>query len=238
MRWEKPFFLHLQVPRETLAARLPQGLTLDAEGDEAVISLVALEVIGPAPRLVERSPLAPLVRYRQLNVRTYVRGARGRGLYFLDARVDRRWPMVARALGWPYRRDPELAYTADTAAVAVRAAGIAVKGLPAPKLPAEIQPDAPERPWLERYLSYGVFPGGALYVVRVGHRHWRTRPVIIDPDSSIDLGELGPGKIHSAQLAESVDVQIDEVMPASEQPAGRLRRLVERTAFRLVQTTP
>src|SRR5688572_25135393 len=112
MRWETPFFMHLAVPRERVAARLPEGLELDRDVAEATVSLVALAAIGPAPRLIERSPLAKLIRYYQLNLRTYVRGAKGPGIFIFDARVDRFWPTAARVAGWPYRRDGELAFTA------------------------------------------------------------------------------------------------------------------------------
>ena len=242
MRWETPFFIHLAVPPEKISARLPRGLELDPDAGEATVSVVALGVVGPAPRFVERSPLSALVRYRQLNVRTYVRGPRGRGLYFLDARVDRFWPAVARLAGWPYRRDAELAFTADASAVALKAAGITVKGLPSPDLPTEPPRENAERSLLERYLSYGSptkpLPGG-LYAVRVGHPHWQVRPVAIDPDSRIDLGhDLGAGaKIVSAQLAESLEVTIDEVMTATE-GAGRIERAVQSLTRRLVWSTP
>jgi uncharacterized protein YqjF (DUF2071 family) len=236
MRWETPFFVHFSVPPERVAARLPAGLALDPEAGEATISLVAQGTVGPAPRLIERSPLARLARYDQLNIRTYVNGPRGRGIYLFDTRVDRLWPMVARLAGMPYRRDDELAFTADPHAVAVVARGIDVKGLPAPDLPALVEKDKLEHRLLERYLAYGTSPTNLLYVVRVGHPHWRTRDVAIDPDWKADLGDLGEGQLISAQLAESMDVNVDEVMVAEKRP-GLVRRLEEAAALRLVRLT-
>lgn len=240
MRWDDPFFVHFAVPRARLAAKLPAGLELEVDGDEATVSLVALRATGPAPRLVERSPLARLVSYAQLNLRTYVTGPRGRGVFFLDSRVDRRWPTLARLAGWPYRRDAKLAYTAEPHAVALLASGVNVKGLPAPELPALVEKDAPERGLLERYLSYGEAPGGMVFVVRVGHPHWRTRQVVVDPDFQIDLGDVAGGekpRLISAQLGESVDVTIDEVVPASE-PSGLLERAYNAALLQLVRSTP
>jgi uncharacterized protein YqjF (DUF2071 family) len=237
MRWETPFFVHLAVPPEQVAARLPAGLELDPDAGDATVSLVALGAVGPAPRFVERSPLARLVRYDQLNVRTYVKGPRGRGLYFFESRVDRLWPTVARIGGWPYRVDRELAFTADPQGVAVKAAGIDVKGLPSPELPALPEKDSLERSLLERYLSYGSPPAGPLYVVRVGHRPWRVRAVALDPDVRLDLGELGVARPISAQLAESLDVTVDEIMPAVP-AAGRVRRALGAATLRLVWSSP
>jgi uncharacterized protein YqjF (DUF2071 family) len=235
MRWEKPLFVHLAVPRATVEARLPASLTLDPEAGETTVSLVALGCVGPAPRLIERTPLSFLARYRQLNVRTYVQGPHGRGLWFFDARVDRIAATAPRLLGQPYRRDGKLAYEADDHAVAVRARGIRVKGLPAPDAPEELDRTSPVGALLERYLSYGSL-AGLLYVVRVGHPHWRVRHVEIDPDSRIDLGDLGTGRVLGAQLAETVDVTIDEVKPAGA--VTGLRSLVGRAALGLVMATP
>jgi len=235
MRWEKPFFVHLAVPRASVEARLPATLTLDANGDEATISVVALGCVGPAPKIVERTRLSFLARYRQLNVRTYVHGPHGRGLWFFDARVDRLLATAPRLLGQPYRRDTTLAYDADDQGVALRARGIRVKGLPAPGAPTEVDKTSPTGDRLERYLSYGSL-AGLLYVVRVGHPHWRVRDVEVDPDSRIDLAGLGTGRILGAQLAETVDVTIDEVRPASA--VTGLRQLVGRAALGLVMATP
>jgi uncharacterized protein len=237
MNWKRPLFVHLEVPRAAVAARVPAGLTLEGEGDLATVSLVALHAEGPAPALVTRSPLHRLVRYVQLNLRTYVTGTQGPGLLFFDARVDHLLPVASRVLGWPYRRDEELAYVADDSAVALKARDISVKGLPAPGEPSELAPDHPERARLDRFVSYGVLPGGLPYAVRVSHAPWRIRPVEIDPDSKVQLGDLGEARFVSAQLAESVDVSFEPALPVREQHGG-LRGLVERAALSLVQATP
>jgi uncharacterized protein len=234
--------MHFAVPAERVAARLPSGLELDPEVADATVSLVALGAVGPAPRLVERSPLAKLIRYDQLNLRTYVKGPKGRGIFIFDTRVDTLWPTVARVAGWPYHRDAELAYTAEAHAVALKARGVDVKGLPAPDLPAEVEKDAREHTLLHRYLSYGESPAGLLYVVRVGHRPWRVRNVEVDPEFRVELGDLGiadlgSGRLISAQLAESVDVTIDEVMPATK-PSSLFGRIFSSASLRLVRSTP
>src|SRR5688572_28841541 len=155
MRWEKPLFVHLVIPRAAIEARLPASLTLDTDTGETTVSVVALGCVGPAPRFVERTPLRFLARYRQLNVRTYVKGPHGRGLWFFDARVDKLWATAARLFGQPYRRDAQLAYEADDQGVALRAEGIKVKGLPSPDAPEVVERDTPTGELLERYLSYG-----------------------------------------------------------------------------------
>src|SRR5512143_3361107 len=120
MRWNRPFFLHFRVPASTLSARIPDGLTLETEGQDAIVSLVALEAVGPALRPLLASRLAPALRYVQTNVRTYVSGPRGPGLFILDTRVSRWWPTVARFVNMPYHHDGALAYDADETGVAVR----------------------------------------------------------------------------------------------------------------------
>jgi uncharacterized protein YqjF (DUF2071 family) len=235
MRWEKPFFVHLAIPRATVEPLLPPALTLDPDVGESTVSVVALGCVGPAPRLVERTPLRALVRYRQLNVRTYVKGPHGRGLWFFDARVDKLWATAARFFGQPYRRDRELAYEADDLAVALRAGGMKIKGLPAPGPAAVVDRASETGELLERYLSYGSL-GGLLYVARVGHPHWKVRDVEVNPDSTIDLGPLGSGRITGAQLAETVDVTLDEVRPAA--PVTGVRQLLGRAALGLVAVAP
>ncbi len=210
MTWLTPLFVHLDIPRDAVLRRIPDGLSLDdgAGGDRASISLVALGVEGPAPKLVTASPLRRLVRYTQLNLRTYVIGPHGPGLFFLETRVNAFWPLLARLGGLPYRRDGALAFDADEKAVAVKSGELVLRGLPAPGAPAELAGDSPARRFLDRFVSYTALP----YAVRVHHAPWRVRDVEVDPSSRLELGELGPAKVLSAQLAETVQVESEVLL--------------------------
>lgn len=198
MTWTRPLFLHLRVPAGAVAERIPTGLTLETDGGDAYVSLVALGATGPAPSPIATTRLGRLVAYRQLNVRTYVNGPHGPGLYFLDIRVDRLFPLAARLGGLPYRLDRTLAFDADPSGVALRARGIAVKGLPEPGDAHAVEGRLEER-LLDRVWSYSKLPG-ALVANRVEHGPWRVRRVEIDPDQR--LGVDGATLI-SAQLAET-----------------------------------
>ena len=236
MRWLEPLFVHFHVPRASVEARVPDGLVLDADGRDALISLVALGAVGPAPAFVTATPLARLLRYPQLAVQTYVNGPHGPGRLLLELRVERRWAFAARALGLPCRRDPELRYEVDASAVALRAGGIAVRGLPAPEASGREVTDELERRTLGRDLLYGQAPRGSVYALSVRHQPWRLRAVELAPDSAIavpgltPVGELAPTRALAAHVAASVDVRFESI--ALLEPAGR----VGRAALSLVQS--
>src|SRR5438270_8602707 len=111
MRWRQTFYVHWIVPADTLAARLPRGVTLDLWRGHAVASLVAIDVAGPAPRALLESAVAHLFRYRQLNLRTYVDGPEGLGMTLLETRIDRlTYALGARLAGMPYHLDRQPAH--------------------------------------------------------------------------------------------------------------------------------
>src|SRR5689334_14920941 len=98
MRWRRTLFVHWLVPAELLASRLPHGTTLDLWHGHGVVSLVALEVDA-------------LLRYRQLNLRTYVDGRAGPGMTILAARVDRiSYALGQRLAGMPCSHDRQLRF--------------------------------------------------------------------------------------------------------------------------------
>jgi uncharacterized protein YqjF (DUF2071 family) len=213
MTWNSPFFLHVRVPAGTVTQHLPPGLSLETDGGDAFVSLVALGAIGPAPGPISQTRLGRLFEYRQLNVRTYVNGPHGPGLFFLDVRVDRLFALGGRAFGLPYHLDRKLAFSADSTGVALRADGVAVKGLPAP---GEAQPlaDELENRLLDRFWSYSKLPAGALGANRVAHDPWKVRRVELDPDLRLGLDRLGlPGDVKPflAQLGETMRVEVAEL---------------------------
>jgi hypothetical protein len=223
MTWTRPFFLHLRVPAGAVRDHIPSGLTLETDGDEAFVSLVALDATGPAPGPIAHTRLGRLLAYRQLDTRAYVTGPHGPGLYFIDIRVDRVFPLVGRAAGLPYRVDPRLAFSADEAGVALRAGGVAVKGLPEPGAAHAID-DERDRRLLDRAWSYSRVPG-ALVANRVEHPSWRVRNVAVDPDLRLGIEERGlrDAKLISAQLAETLPVAIAELKIYRRHPFKQAR---------------
>lgn len=228
MRWHRPLFVHFRVPGASIQARLPPGVRLETEGTMATLSLVAFLTEGPIPDRLFASPLARRLRHVQLNLRTYVRGPQGPGLVFLDVWSGRSWTVLARLLGWPYHRDSRLAYEADDSAFALRARGITVRGLPATEPAVALASGSPEQARLDRFVSYGTWPTGGGYCVRVSHSPWRGRPVALDPDTRIELEPFGRVEPVGVMLADSVDVRIEEICPTGAETGGlraRLQRL-------------
>lgn len=204
MAWRDPVFAHFRSDAERLARRLPSGLELDRFDGEAWVSLVALEAEGPAPRVAPT--LGKLLRYRQVNFRTYVRGEEGPGIVLLDTWVDRRLPALgARLLGMPYhvRRPLEVRFEEDR--VSVRAPGTALSGRVAAEAPAP--PVGLERFLLERYWAYGQFPGGHVYAVQITHEPWRVRTVDWT-EAEVGQFPLALGAPHAGAIGQSLELAI------------------------------
>ena len=141
----------------------------------AVVSLVAIDVEGPAPRALLQTPVAQLFRYRQLNLRTYVEGPQGPGMTLLETRIDRlTYALGARLAGMPYHLDRQLTYEVRPSLSCARAtwrrrviadaAGAGTGSL--------------EHFACERYRAYAQLPvGDAVRPDRAPP--WRARPVAL-----------------------------------------------------------
>jgi uncharacterized protein len=195
--WDKPTFAHWIVPE--LALAVPDGLELDRWEGQPVFSLAAVGVVGPAPRMIVRSPLAPALSYAQVNLRTYVRGPAGPGLFILDTRVDRLMPLAARVLGAPYRFDRMAAIDSAPGRIDVHASGIDLDGSIGSDEPREALPGSFDAFVLERYVLYGRF------AVRVSHRPWRVRALAVERASISGWERLG--RVTAAHFAEPLEVE-------------------------------
>jgi len=207
MRWSDLLFVHWKADAERLAERLPAGLALDHFEGQAYVSLVALQAVGPLPHPLLVSAFAPLFRYHQVNLRTYVVGDEGPGMLLLDTRVDRPFAVAARAVGMPYHLDRRLALHLHAGAIVLRSSLADLEG----SWVADAAPAAPEHGGLaafllERARTYAVLPGGALYTVEVQHAPWRVRPVYLANAPLAHRFGLGGSPPISSQLAEPVDV--------------------------------
>src|SRR5690349_11387310 len=107
MGWAHPLFIHFRIDPRRLAPLLRDGvaehLSIDRRDGAAWLTIAALRMTGPLPRLGGAIGRARAGRYRQVNLRTYVTGERGPGIVLLETEVDRRLPqLAARMVGMPY----------------------------------------------------------------------------------------------------------------------------------------
>ncbi len=219
MRWSRCLFVHWRVDGARLLPLLPPGVLLDAYRGDALVSLAALEVRGPLPKLGSSVTLAGSRRYRQVNLRTYVVGEHGPGIALLETWVDRRLPQLgARLVGMPYRvaRPISLSVGDQVSLITpdVRVSGRTVDE-PRPTAPATLEHFALDRMWL-----YGRLPGGFGYGVQVAHAPWIWRPAEVHVEFAGPLPLVdGAGEPIAAEVAEHQDVAVVAVVashPAAE----------------------
>ena len=213
MRWRQTFYVHWIVPADTLGDRLPRGVTLDLWHGHAVVSLVATDVEGPAPRALLQTSMAQLFRYRQLNLRTYVEGAEGPGMTLLETRIDRlSFALGARLAGMPYHLDRQLSYDVGVTSLRLRARDLAIDGLIEDVTPTTLPRGSLEHFAAERYRAYAQLPVGRTLCVQIAHPPWRARPVrLTGPVTPQALGLRADVQPASAQLCEEVEVVVEHV---------------------------
>ncbi|MFM8237422.1 MAG: DUF2071 domain-containing protein [Actinomycetota bacterium] len=102
--WRDAVFAHWPVPETAVRALLPPGLEPDTFGGTAWVSLVGFEMEGLRIRGLPAVPGAS--RFPEFNVRTYVRGPEGPGVWFCSLDVPGRLPTLVARLGFalPYCR--------------------------------------------------------------------------------------------------------------------------------------
>jgi uncharacterized protein YqjF (DUF2071 family) len=218
MRWRQTFYVHWLVPADTLTPRLPRNTTLDRWKGHAVVSMVAVDVEGPAPRAILQTPVAHLFRYRQLNLRTYVDGPEGPGMTLLETRIDRvTYALGARLAGMPYHVDRQLVYEVHAASLELRARGLAATGVVSDVAAGELSPGTLEHFACERYRAYAQLPVGRTLCVQISHSPWRARPVTLQaPLTPEGLGLAVAAQPASAQLCEDVEAVVEHVAMPSE----------------------
>lgn len=102
--WERISFLHWPADPARLQARLPAGLVVDPFDDRGWLGLTPFHLTGL--RLRGLPPLPGLSSFPETNLRTYVRGPAGPGVWFfsLDAASAAAVLAARIAYGLPYHR--------------------------------------------------------------------------------------------------------------------------------------
>ena len=195
MTWRDGLFAHWPVEPSTVAAALPDGLSVATHDGDAYLGVVPFVMDDIRPR-----GLPTGLSFPELNLRTYVEGPNGPGVYFhsLDA-DDRLGVAVARGLfRLPYyRAETDVRRTAASGGLdargvdasgggAVRFASRRVhRGAPNARFDATyapageaFTPDPGSLPafLLENYRFYTAGSGGRLYVGEIDHEPWTLRP--------------------------------------------------------------
>lgn len=102
-RWTWITFLHWRYPAAVVQSLLPAALTAETSGGSAWIGLTPFLMAGIRPPALPALPW--LSKFGEINVRTYVRDARGRsGIWFLSLDAARLPAVLAARAGYrlPY----------------------------------------------------------------------------------------------------------------------------------------
>jgi len=180
MRWADIFFAHWSVDPETVTEALPDSLAVDTDDGAAYLGVVGFRMtnIGPVGVPLGRS-------FPELNLRTYVDGPDGPGIYFFNLDADD-WlgvPVARRLFELPYyraemaleRRDGGFRFRSNRTHSGVPPA--AFDGVVTPTgTPTARPPDSLAGFLTERYRFYAAADDGQLYVGTVEHPQWRLQP--------------------------------------------------------------
>ncbi|MES3517206.1 MAG: DUF2071 domain-containing protein [Natronomonas sp.] len=186
MRWRDLLFAHWRVDPETVARRLPDGLSVDTDDGDAYLGVVpfVMESIG-----VRGVPLGP--SFGELNLRTYVVPEDGNtpGVYFFNLDADDRLGVsIARSLfRLPYYRadmtvETDGSGTDRTVRFRSRRTTPAV---PPVRFDASYGPTGAFETTdpgslssflIERYRFYATDDDGRIYYGDIEHEPWRLAP--------------------------------------------------------------
>jgi uncharacterized protein YqjF (DUF2071 family) len=187
MRWDHVCFAHWAVDPAVVAPTLPDRLTVDTRDGRAYLGVVGFRMSSIRPR---GCPRALGRSFPELNLRTYVRGDDGGGVYFynLDA-ADPLGVLLARGLfRLPYyRAEMRLRAEAD-GSVRLRSRRTARSAPPArfdatyrqTGDPEPVAADSLSAFLTERYRFYTESDGSRLYRGRIDHPPWRLSDATLD----------------------------------------------------------
>ncbi len=201
MRWVDLLFAHWPIPVETLRPLVPPALELDTFDGQAWLGIVPFRMEDVAPRFLPAVP--GLGAFPELNVRTYVRRGRRRGVWFLSLDAASR-PAVegARAaFHLPYFR-ARMSSGTEAGWVEYRSERLDPRG-PAARFEGRYRPIGPVQPAapgsLAAFLTdrrglYAADSRGALSWTAIRHDPWPLQPA----EAEIDVETMAAA--HGIQL--------------------------------------
>ena len=218
--WNDAVFAHWPVSEAAVRAILPPGLEVDTFGGTAWVSLVGFEMADLRIRGLPAVPGA--TRFAEFNVRTYVRGPEGPGVWFCSLDVPGWLPTLVARVGFvlPYcrarvgcRREGGHERWEVVRSWPDRATGVlAVEASPADGSDPAPEPDAALVDFLTaRWRLYAATPGGRLLHAPVAHEPWRMRPVrptAVDAGLTAAAGLPVTGAPAVTHRAEPVGVRV------------------------------
>ena len=219
MTWRDLLFAHWSVPPATVAPRLPDRLSVDEFEGDAYLGVV------PFRMRIGLAGLPFRLSFDELNLRTYVRGPDGPGVYFFNLDADDPVGVaVARSLfRLPYyRAETEVGRAGDGVRFRSRRTH---RGVPSARFEATYRADGPafvpeagsiESFLVGRYRFYTADDGGRLYRGEIDHEPWSLRPGRAEFEENTLFEASGfdhPGGQPLVHVAEPIEVT-----------AGRVRR--------------
>ena len=218
MTWRDGLFLHWAVTPETVAETLPDGLSVATHDGDAYLGVVAFVMDDIRPRGV---PFG--LSFPELNLRTYVEGPNGPGVYFYNLDADDRLGVaVARRLfALPYyRATMNVSRTTDSDAVRFTSrrthAGVPPAQFAATYEPTgdsfRAEPGSLDAFLVENYRFYAE--GNQLYCGEIGHEPWGLHEATADVRTNTLFEANGFDHPEGAPLvryAEPIEVSADRL---------------------------
>ena len=216
MTWRDGLFAHWAVDPAVVADTLPDGLRVDTYDGDAYLGVVPFVMADIRPR---GAPIG--LSFPELNLRTYVEGPNGPGVYFynLDA-ADRLGVAVARRLfALPYytarmdvsRTDGAVRFSSERTH----------RGAPTATFDTTYEPSGdpftPEPGSLAAFLveNYRFYAhGNRLYCGEIGHDPWTIRPADVEIRTNTLFEANGfdrPEGDPIVHAADPIDVTADRI---------------------------
>lgn len=176
--WRDVTFAHWPVPTEAVAAILPPGLEVDTHKGQAWVSLVGFEM--DALRLRGFPAIPTTHQFLEFNVRTYVVGSEGPGVWFCSLDVAQWLPALVARIGFalPYDKGDvdvthdrsRIVWTVDRTWPEKAQGSLAVSI--APEDVAPVLDDSLANFLTSRWRLYAKTRGGRLVTAPVEHEPW------------------------------------------------------------------
>ena len=216
MTWRDGLFVHWPVDPDVVADTLPERLSVATYEGDAYLGVVPFLMSDIRPR---GSPIGR--SFPELNLRTYVDGPNGRGVYFynLDASDPVGVAVARRVFALPYYRarmrvdrdGDRISFASDRTHRGVPSAGFDATYEPVGEAFTP-EPGSREAFLLENYRFYAA--GRRLYRGEIAHEPWTLRAAAVDVRTNTLFEANGfdrPERDRLVHYAEPIDVSADRL---------------------------